>query len=128
MRRRVGRPGLLGTVARTAVIAGTAQAVAGNVAQKQGAQQQAAANEAAAQQQAAANEAAAQQAAQAEKAAMRGQLDQLQAAQPVAPVAPAPPAAPAGDLMAQLQQLAAMKEAGLLSDAEFSAAKAKLLG
>ncbi|MFZ1384416.1 MAG: SHOCT domain-containing protein [Propionicimonas sp.] len=30
--------------------------------------------------------------------------------------------------MAQLQQLAAMKEAGLLSDAEFSAAKAKLLG
>jgi hypothetical protein len=36
MRRRLGRgrggPGLLGTVARTAVIAGTAQAVAGRVA------------------------------------------------------------------------------------------------
>jgi hypothetical protein len=30
--------------------------------------------------------------------------------------------------MAQLQQLAAMKSQGLLTDAEFSAAKAKLLG
>lgn len=38
MPRRIGRPGLIGTAARTAVIAGTAQAVAGNVAQKQQAQ------------------------------------------------------------------------------------------
>ena len=30
--------------------------------------------------------------------------------------------------MSQLQQLASMKEAGLLSDAEFAAAKARLLG
>jgi hypothetical protein len=30
--------------------------------------------------------------------------------------------------MAQLQQLAQMKEAGILSDEEFAAAKAKLLG
>jgi hypothetical protein len=30
--------------------------------------------------------------------------------------------------MAQLQQLAAMKSQGLLTDAEFAAAKAKLLG
>jgi hypothetical protein len=30
--------------------------------------------------------------------------------------------------MAQLQQLAAMKQQGLLTDAEFAAAKAKLLG
>ena len=29
--------------------------------------------------------------------------------------------------MAQLQQLASMKEAGILDDAEFAAAKAKLL-
>ena len=43
--------------------------------------------------------------------------------------APAPAAAPAGDdLMAKLQQLADMKAAGILDDAEFAAAKAKLLG
>ena len=33
--RRVGRPGLVGTVARTAVIAGTATAVSNKVSQKQ---------------------------------------------------------------------------------------------
>jgi len=45
MMRRMGRPGLVGTMARTAVIAGTATAVAGGVRnrqeQKQGAAQQA---------------------------------------------------------------------------------------
>jgi putative oligomerization/nucleic acid binding protein len=35
MRGRRGRPGLLGTVARTTVIAGTAQAVGGRVAHRQ---------------------------------------------------------------------------------------------
>ncbi|GAA0474439.1 hypothetical protein GCM10009531_80700 [Actinoplanes capillaceus] len=48
-----------------------------------------------------------------------------------APVtAPAPalePAAAAGDLMAQLVRLGEMKTAGLLTDEEFTAAKAKLL-
>ena len=39
--RRNGRPGLIGTMARTAVIAGTAQAVGGAVAQKQHAAAQA---------------------------------------------------------------------------------------
>ena len=88
MRRRVGRPSLLGTAARTAVIAGTATAVSGSVAQKQ--------------------QAATQQAA----------TQQAQAA----------PATAAGtDLMSQLQQLASMHQAGVLSDAEFAAAKAKLL-
>ena len=47
MMRRMGRPGLVGTMARTAVIAGTATAVAGGVRnhqeQKAGAAQQAAA-------------------------------------------------------------------------------------
>ncbi len=52
MPRRMGRPGLVGTMARTAVVAGTATAVAGGVsrhqqgkaeaAQQQAAQQQAA--------------------------------------------------------------------------------------
>jgi len=42
---------------------------------------------------------------------------------------PAPPAAPAeADLNTQLQQLAQMHNSGVLTDAEFAAAKAKLLG
>ncbi len=38
------------------------------------------------------------------------------------------PAAPAVDIVAELQKLAALKEAGVLTDEEFAAAKAKLLG
>jgi hypothetical protein len=49
----------------------------------------------------------------------------MQAQQAAAAVAPA--AAPAPDLMAQLQQLASMQAAGILSPEEFAAAKAKLL-
>ena len=100
MRRRVGRPGLVGTMARTAVIAGTASATVGAV-QRHGAQK-----------------AAAQQAA---------------AAPPPAPAPPAPapapvPAAPPGDPgIAKLQQLGDLKAQGILDDAEFAAAKAKLL-
>ncbi len=47
--RRVGRPGLIGVAARTAVVAGTASAVTGHAAKKQ---QQAAYDQQAAQQQA----------------------------------------------------------------------------
>ena len=109
MRRRMGRPGLVGTMARTAVIAGTATAVSGSIQQKQQA--------GAAQAQAAAE----QQAAQAAQAAPPP---------PPAPAAPqdAPPAAGSGDLMDQLERLANLKTSGLLSDEEFSAAKAQLLG
>lgn len=114
--RRFGRPGLIGMAARTAVVAGTATAVSGSVqrhqqqkAQDQWEQQQYEAQQQQAQMQAAAQQAAAQQAA--------------------AAPAPAPAAAaPGGDLMAQLQQLATMHTQGLLSDEEFAAAKAKLLG
>lgn len=108
--RRMGRPGLVGTMARTAVIAGTAQAVGGRVA----AHQQASAQEQAAAQQAAIDQAAAQQ---------------LAAQQAAAAAAPPPPAAaaPVPDLMEQLTKLGDMKAAGLLSDDEFAAAKAKLL-
>jgi hypothetical protein len=50
---------------------------------------------------------------------------QAQAAQ----AAPPPAAVPAGnDMMAQLQKLADLKAAGILTDEEFAAAKAKLLG
>lgn len=101
MPRRMGRPGLVGTMARTAVISGTATAVSGNVARRQAARAQ-----------------AQQQQAYAEQ----------QAAPAPAPAAPPVQAAPSGnDLMAQLQQLADLKAAGVLDDAEFAAAKAKLL-
>jgi hypothetical protein len=52
---------------------------------------------------------------------------QQQYAPPPQEYAPAP-AAPAGDdITAQLQQLAQLHNAGVLSDAEFAAAKQKLL-
>lgn len=116
--RRGGRPGLIGLAARTAVVAGTASAVSGSVArrQQQQAQDQHQQQQHEAQQQQAQMQAMAQQAA-AEQAALQ------QAA------APAPAATtPGGDMMAQLQQLAAMHGQGILSDEEFAAAKAKLLG
>ena len=122
MPRRIGRPGLVGTMARTAVIAGTANATVGAMNRRQAGKAQAAANEQGAQQ--AAFE------SQAQMAEMQAQLNAMQAQQPQqAPPPPPPaPAAPGGgDLMAELQKLADMKSAGLLSDDEFAAAKAKLL-
>jgi type II secretory pathway pseudopilin PulG len=105
MIRRVGRPGLVGTMARTAVIAGTATAVSGGM---QARQQQRGQEQAAAQQQ--------------EQLAAAQQAQQL-AAQQAQPPAPAQ-----DDMMAQLGKLGQMNQAGLLTDAEFAAAKAKLLG
>jgi hypothetical protein len=92
-------------MARTAVIAGTATAVSGSIQQKQ--------------QAGAARAQAEQEAAQA-----------AQAPPPPAPAVPqdAPPAAGPGDLMDQLERLGNLKTSGLLSDEEFSAAKAQLLG
>lgn len=85
--------------------------MAGSVSQKQAAGQQQAADAQAAQQQQAAEQAAAQAAAQ-----------QAQYAPP--PVA----AAPEGDVIAQLTKLGELKAAGILTEAEFTIAKAKLLG
>ena len=114
MRRRVGRPGLLGMAARTAVVAGTATAVSGNVQRRQAGRAQDKEMEAAEQQQQLVDQAAAQAAAQ------------VQAQQQYAP----PPAAapPAEDPMAKLKQLGELHAQGLLTDEEFGAAKAKLLG
>jgi len=102
MRRR-GRPGLLGTVGRTAVVAGTATATANAVNRH-------AQNKAAEKEQAAANEA-------------------QQAAPPPAPVAPAPAPAPAGgdDLVSKLTELAKLRDSGVLSQAEFEQVKALVL-
>ncbi|HEX5924939.1 MAG TPA: SHOCT domain-containing protein [Baekduia sp.] len=44
-----------------------------------------------------------------------------------APPPPAAPAAAAPDLVSQLKELAALKEQGVLTDAEFAAQKARLL-
>lgn len=111
MMRRRG-PGLLGTMV---IAGGTAAAVNKSSQNKQAA-------------------AANAQATQQQLADQQAQIDQLTAQQqPAAAPAPAPEAAPAAapagdDLVEQLQQLAALKTAGVLSDAEFDAAKAKLLG
>ncbi len=42
--------------------------------------------------------------------------------------APAPAAAPGSDVTTELQKLAQLHQSGVLSDAEFAAAKQKLLG
>ncbi len=117
MMRRRGRPGLVGMAARTAVVAGTATAVSGAVAGHQADK---------------ANQAAQAQAydAQQQQAAMDAAAAQAVANAQAAAAPPPAPAAPAGggsDLMAQLNQLGALHAQGILSDEEFSAAKAKLL-
>ncbi|MDH6108263.1 hypothetical protein P3T36_004272 [Kitasatospora sp. MAP12-15] len=94
-------PGLLRGVARTAVVAGTATAVSNRVSRRQ---------------------------------AGRWAQQDYQQAQPSAPAA-APPATAAaasagstGDTISQLKELAALKEQGVLTEAEFAAQKARLLG
>ena len=105
-------PGLIRGVARTAVVAGTATAVSNNVSRRQ-------ANRWAEKDQQAQMDAYQQQ-----------QYAQQQYAQQqvYAAPAPAPAAAPSSDLVDELKKLADLKAAGVLSDAEFEAAKAKLLG
>jgi Short C-terminal domain len=101
MRRRRG-PGLVRMAATTAVVAGTAGAVHHRQEQKY------------------ANQAAEQQAEQ------QAIYDQgVAAAQAQAPVAAAPAV---DDQTTQLQNLANLHTQGILSDEEFAAAKAKVLG
>ena len=118
MPRRRGRPGIAGTMARTAVVAGTATAVSGGMQRRRNQKDQAA------YEQDSANQAAHE--SQQQLADMQNQVNTMQAQQ-AAPAAPAP-AAGGDDTMAQLKQLADMKTSGLLTDDEFAAAKAKLLG
>jgi hypothetical protein len=102
--------GLLRMAARTAVVAGTATAVSGRVARRQAARYE--------------QKAEAQQYEQQQYAQQPQQYAQPQQYQ----TEPAAPAAPPDDTIAKLQQLAQLHEQGVLSPAEFSAAKAKLLG
>ncbi|WP_260406655.1 SHOCT domain-containing protein [Microbacterium sp. G2-8] len=116
--RRMGRPGLIGLAARTAVVAGTASAVSGGMsaAQQRKSQAQYEQQQYEAAQQQAQIDAAAQNAA--------AQYAQPAAAAPAAPPAAAPAAT---DVATQLQQLASLMQAGVLSADEFASAKAKLL-
>jgi predicted lipid-binding transport protein (Tim44 family) len=105
---------MLGTVARTAVIAGTASATA-NAVTRHGQQRAADQQQAAAyreQQAAAAQEPAAQQAA-------------APAQPPAAPSAASPPTG--NDLVSQLTNLGQLRDSGVLTAEEFDLAKAKLL-
>ena len=90
-RSRNGRPGLISTAARTAVITKTATSVAGSSAAKQQQRMHAA------------------------------ELQHAQNMAAVAPAAAAPetPAAPAG--LDTLRQLSSLHDSGVLSDAEFIA-------
>lgn len=107
VRRPIGRGGLIGTAARTAVVAGTATAVVGGMQRRQRAREDEAADAAAydAQQQQLAMRAAAEQA-----------VDQQARS------------ASADPTMAALDRLVELQRQGVLSDEEFSAAKSKLLG
>ena len=92
---------LIRGVARTAVVAGTASAVAGRVHHRQEGRWAAQEDQAAAQQ---------------------------EAQQPQYEEAPAPAAAPStDDKLAQLKQLGELRDAGVLTPAEFEAQKGKIL-
>jgi hypothetical protein len=54
--------------------------------------------------------------------------DQQQYAQQAPPPAPAPAAPAEGDMISELKQLAELHDQGVLTDEEFAAQKAKLLG
>ncbi len=105
---RNNRPSLIGTAARTAVVVGTATAVSGAVSGSQ--QQKAAAKQAQA------------------TAAQQQALAQQQAALEAAQAAAAPAAGLTDDTLAQLKKMGELHQAGILSDEEFAAMKAKLLG
>ena len=97
-------PGLLRGVARTAVVAGTATAVSNRVSRRQ------------------ANRWAQQGEAQ------PGDLAPQQSQEYYPEAVEAPPAAPAVDPIAQLREYAELHAQGVLTDDEFAAQKAKLLG
>ena len=99
--------GLLRMAARTAVVAGTATAVSGRVQRRQ----------------------QGRWAEQDQQQYEQQQYEQEQAAPAAAPPpAAAAPAASTDDVIAQLKQLGELRDAGVLTDEEFFAQKAKILG
>jgi hypothetical protein len=101
--------GLIGGMARTAVVAGTATAVSNRVSRRQG------------------NRWAAKQ-----EQAEQSQVYQQPAPAPAPPApAPAPPSATAplsqAETLSQLKQLGELKTAGVLTEEEFAMQKARIL-
>jgi Short C-terminal domain len=92
-------PGLLRGIARTAVVAGTATAVSNRVSRRQ-----------------------------AERWSRQGEYPYGEPEYQEPPPPPPAPAAPAPDPVEQLKELAALKQQGILTDDEFAAQKAKILG
>jgi Short C-terminal domain len=108
--------GLIGGMARTAVVAGTATAVSNRVSRRQAGRWSTQAD-------------ADAYRAQQEQAYQQPAYQQPAYAPPPAPAAPAPaPPADTDAVIEQLQKLGALREQGILTDAEFAAQKAKLLG
>lgn len=97
-------PGLIRGVARTAVIAGTATAVSNGVSRRQYGRWERKAEE------------------------QQAQEQPVQQQPAPAPAAPAPAQESMDDKIAQLKQLAELHQQGILTDDEFAAQKAKLLG
>jgi hypothetical protein len=118
MRRRRS---LVGTMATTAVVVGTAKAVGG--AMDNSAQQKAAAQDQAAAQQ---QQVADLQTQQAELAAQQQALAAQQAAAPAAAAGPIPGSL--DEQLAQIQQLSVLKDQGVLTEEEFQAKKKQILG
>lgn len=118
--RRRG-PGLVGTMARTAVIAGTATATAKVVS---GAMSGPGKQQAAVQQQMAAQQQMADlQAQQADLAAQQADFAAQQHAAAAGPVEPG-----FDEQLVQIQKLSVMKDQGLLTEEEFQAKKKQILG
>ncbi len=107
--------GLIGGMARTAVVAGTATAVSNRVSRRQ-------ANRWAQKDQA---EYYDQQYAQPQYAQPQYAQPQYQPAPPPPPPAQAPAE---DDMFEQLQRLAQLHDQGILTDEEFAASKARILG
>ena len=112
-------PGLLRGVARTAAVVGTATAVNGRVQRRQAAKYADKDAATAAQRDAAYQQDVYQQAPP--------QQQYAPPPQQYAPPAPAP-ADSTSDMLDQLKQLGELKTAGVLTEEEFAAQKAKILG
>ncbi|HYN66705.1 MAG TPA: SHOCT domain-containing protein [Ornithinibacter sp.] len=120
-------PGLLRGVARTAVVAGTATAVSGRVQRRQADKYAERDAHAAAQRSAAYEEEMGAQQQQQQYAPPQPQYAAPPQQQYAAPPEP-PPVASQEDLISQLKQLGELRDSGILTEDEFAAQKAKLLG
>src|SRR4051794_39523521 len=112
-------PGLIRGVARTAVVAGTATAVSGRVARRQASRY--ADKDAAIM---AERQQAYEQQTYQQQQSYQQPYPQQSYEPPPPEAAPEPPSLP----IEQLKQLGELKEQGILTDEEFQAQKAKLLG